>query len=816
MKYTFILILFGLVPLTNVQAQPGPGRITGKLEFQNGEPVSYATVTLVRPDRSVVGGDLTGDDGVFRIQETGYGEFDLLISGIGLVGDQVEGILLTEQVPSKHLGTIKVRSRTQSLDEVQITAEKALFVMDVDKKVFQVDKNITTAGGSASDVLQNVPSLSVDVEGNVSLRGRSNATILIDGKPATLLGGDEASALQSLPASTIDRVEVITNPSARYDAQGLTGIINIVTKKDSRLGLNGMASLGAGTGDKYNGSLNLNLRNEKWNFFLNSSFRQNRRRNFTEMIREDLSGARYETIEEGIRNFQGLFNSFGFEYSFSEKTSIGLRQNLNWMRWSGQSESNRDMYPWGTRQSRYAEYAGGPFSYSTTLDFKHQMRRPEEEITGNFTYTRFQVSREQLFITQDWDENEQWSAPALIQDAPGSGGSWNFTGGLDYTLPLGENRRFDAGVKTQLNGFDSRNDPVRIQGNEVRVDSIQLIDYDYSQHIHAAYLNFRDQISRFRYQVGLRSEYVTYEGSLRSLSDDHYFYDYLGLFPSAFVSYELPRDQSVYLNYSRRTDRPHFMQLMPFRNLSNPQEISTGNPDLVPEFIHHVELSYNRIFPAGHNLIFSTYYQYTQNIIERYRESLGGGVYFSKPYNLHAGTTYGAELITKIQMTRDWDAMASANLFRNTIDGRNIDPDLYTEGFGWFAKLNSNLRLPAGFAFQADFHYQAPQVIAQGEREGMYWIDLALRKNLLKNKATLVMNVSDIFDTRKYVNLYDFGHSTQRRFRDRETRIGNISFTYRFGRSDIRPRRRQNAEISPGVPDRDNIRVEEGSDTGGF
>src|SRR5690606_28060196 len=200
--------------------------------------------------------------------------------------------VLSMETPVRNMGSIAVVSRTQSLDEVEVTAEKALFVMDVDKKVFQVDKNITTEGGSASDVLQNVPSLSVDVEGNVSLRGRSNATILIDGKPATLLGGDEASALQSLPASSIDRVEVITNPSARYDAQGLTGIINIVTKKDRRMGLNGMASLGAGTGDKYNGSLNLNLRNEKWNFFLNSSFRQNRRQNFTEMIREDLSGAR--------------------------------------------------------------------------------------------------------------------------------------------------------------------------------------------------------------------------------------------------------------------------------------------------------------------------------------------------------------------------------------------------------------------------------------------------------------------------------------------------------------------------------------------
>ncbi len=815
MKQIYFLFILFLTPFS-LHAQEAPGLVTGKLVYQNGSPVSYATVTLVRADRSVAGGDLTGDDGLFRIQGTGFGTFDLLISGIGLEGQQIDGLVLSMETPVRNMGSIAVVSRTQSLDEVEVTAEKALFVMDVDKKVFQVDKNITTEGGSASDVLQNVPSLSVDVEGNVSLRGRSNATILIDGKPATLLGGDEASALQSLPASSIDRVEVITNPSARYDAQGLTGIINIVTKKDRRMGLNGMASLGAGTGDKYNGSLNLNLRNEKWNFFLNSSFRQNRRQNYSEMVRTDLSGAEYQTIEDGIRNFRGFFNSLGAEYSLSEKTTIGLRQNLNWMRWSGKSQSNLDRFPAGSHQSRYSEYSGGPFSYSTTLDFKQLMSRPQEEIVGSFTYTRFQVEREQLFITQDWDADDELIAPGLIKDAPGSGGSWNFTGSIDYTLPFTENRRMDAGVKSQINGFDSKNDPIRIQGNEVRVDSVQLIDYDYSQQIHAAYLNLRDQIEKFRYQIGLRSEYVIYEGSLRSLSSDRYFYDYLGLFPSAFVSYELPKDQSIFLNYSRRTDRPHFMQLMPFRNLSNPQEISTGNPDLIPEFIHHIEFSYNRLFEAGHNLIFSTYYQYTQNIIERYRESLGGGVYLSKPYNLHAGTTYGVELISKLQFNKIWDGMISANMFRNTIDGRNIDADLYTEGFGWFAKMNSNLRLPAGFAFQVDANYQAPRVIAQGTRDGVYWIDMALRKNLMKNKATLVFNVSDIFNTRKYTSHYDFGTSVQRRYRDRETRIGNISFSYRFGRSDIRPRRRQPSELAPGVQDRDNIRTEEVNDTGGF
>src|SRR5690606_26643739 len=285
------------------------------------KPIPYATVTLLKADSSVASGALSDEEGSFTIQPTGYGSFTLRISGIGFAQKDTNNITISAAAPEKKLGNITIAMSAQKLKEVSVTAERPIMEMSVDKKVFNVEKNITTAGGSASDVLQNVPSVSVDIDGNLSLRGKSNVTVLIDGKPATLLGGDAASALQSLPASSIQSVEVITNPSAKYDAQGMTGIVNIVTKKDKKIGLNGSVMAGVGTRNKYNGGLNLNLKNEKVNLFLNSNFRINRNYHRTTITRID-PATRYESYEDNNRLFNGWFNTIGGEYTFDEKNSM--------------------------------------------------------------------------------------------------------------------------------------------------------------------------------------------------------------------------------------------------------------------------------------------------------------------------------------------------------------------------------------------------------------------------------------------------------------------------------------------------------------
>lgn len=821
----FIILFVSTSFSVYAQSNTIKGIVTGTKQA----PVPYATVTLLTAgDSSVVSGGITDEDGRFEITSERTGNLIVRVSGIGFTTKTMSiNVSTGEQV--KDLGRISVNTTSQVLKEVEISGARPMMEMGIDKKIFNVDKNITSVGGSASDVLQNVPSVSVDVDGGVSLRGKTGVTILIDGKPATLLGGDEATALQSLPASSIDQVEVITNPSAKYDATGMTGIINIITKRDKRMGLNGNVSIGAGTRDKYNGSLGLNLKNEKWNVFLNSSFRQNRnyRRNTTDRDNkyDEFSSFSYE---DNLRMFNGFFNSIGAEYRIDTNNSVTLTQNINKMYWGGKGYSDFMTYVSDDlllRRHRDFNSGGGPFSLSTALDYKRKFRKKDMELSANTTFATSTMDRTQDYVTTVYDNSDALVGGPIYQTAPGESKNRSSNSQVDFVNPmLTKNGKLEAGLKTQLFWLESTNTPTIDSNGTQQIDSILFNGYDYTQQIYAAYTSWSDKVGKFRYQAGLRMEYAYYAGTTVQVGNRRYYNEFLNLFPSAFLSYELPKQQSVYLSYTRRTDRPRFWHLLPYVDLSNPQDTSVGNPDLVPEFIHNFELNYNKLYDQGHNIIVSTYYQYTQNLIERYRVIYGDGTSFTQRRNLNAGVTYGLELTGQVQLVKKiWDATLSANMFRNEIIGSNIDPALDNSGFGWFAKANTNVKLPKNFSLQINGNYESAKVVAQGNREQVYWLDVALRKNFWDGKANLVLNVSDIFNTRKYVTNFDFGAYLQTNTYDRETRIGNITFSYRFGGAENKGfgMRRKNGKgrKTDGKPDankdRDNIRDKDDDNGGG-
>lgn len=790
----------------------------------------YATVTLLNADSSVANGGMTDDNGVFEILSVGEGEYTLRVSGLGFNTKTVGNVKVADGQTTE-LGRIEVAGSTQVLQEVEISGARPKMEMGIDKKVFNVEQNITSSGGSAADVLQNIPSVAVDVDGAVSLRGKENVTILIDGKPATLLGGDETTALQSLPASSIDQVEVITNPSSKYDATGMTGIINIITKREKKLGMNGTATLGAGTRDKYNGSLNLNVKNDKWNLFLNSSYRQNRtyRRNTTSRDFKQNSGSR-ESYEDNTRIFDGFFNSIGAEYKIDTNNSVTLTQNINKMNFGGKGLSIVDEYASPNNllssQERYNFSGGGPLSSSTSLDYKRKFRKKDRELTANSTFVKSWTDREQEYTTSTYNSSDQLTVGPVFQRAPGTSRNTSLNSQIDYVSPmLTKNGKFEAGLKSQNFWLQSQNNPTfDSAGTNKGIDSLLLNGYDYTQNIYSAYSNWGDKVGKLRYQAGLRLEYATYEGTATQVGNKRYRNEFLNLFPSAFLSYELAKQQSVYLSYSRRTHRPRFFELLPYVDISNPLDTTIGNPDLVPEFIHNFELNYNKMTDKGHNFIASTYYQYTQNLIERYQLAYDGGTSITQRRNLNAGVTYGLELTGQVQLVKKiWDATVSANLFHNEILGSNIDPALNNSGFGWFAKLNTSIKLPYDFSIQVNGNYDGPKVVAQGRRFEAWWLDVAVRKNFWKGKANLVLNVSDIFDTRKYRNEFDFDRYFQNTYNDRETRIGNITFSYRFGGTDAKAfsgRKRggksKSTEPTPDLnKDRDNIKDRDDDGGGG-
>lgn len=789
-------------PKTTSQPAASVGRVHGKIIDANNEPVSYATVTLLHRDTTVVNGDLSKDDGSFNIEPTGLGNFILRIESIGSSTKYIT-FSITNDSTEKSFGKIKLAQSENVLKQVSVVGEKPVVELKVDKKVFNVEKNITSSGGSATDVLQNVPSVSVDVDGNVSLRGNSGVTILIDGKPATMLGTDVTSALQSLPASSIENVEVITNPSAKYDAQGTTGIINIITKKDGRLGINGNVTLGAGTRDKYNGNLGLNIRKGKWTAFLNSSARVNNTYNDvitdrTDNVAEPGTTLKrtYHTYEHVPRMFGGFFNTIGATYDPNKYNSFTVTENINKMQFGFTDDSYYNVYPSNDQsgiplyhQYRYSKSAGGPFSVSSAIDYKHKFKKKDEELSIDATYAVTTVSR-----TQDYKtilDTNAYTAPyyPIYQYAPGEGGNSSANVWADFTDPLfTKNGKLGLGFKSQFYFFNSHNTPVvDSNGRPEAVDSSLLVKYDYTQQIHAAYINWSDQLDKFSYQVGLRGETAMYDGTMEARGSAKLNNSFTNLFPSVFLSYQLGGQQSVFLNYSRRTNRPNFFQLLPYKDLSNPSTVNVGNPNLIPEFIDNVEFSYNRLDKKGNNIILSAYFQHTQNLIERIlvKDPDDTSRLMSMPQNITSGTTYGFEAIGNLKLTKIWDATVSANLFENMLDVNNIANLPNNSGFGWFGKLNTSLKLPGNFSLQMNANYESPKVVAQGTIRETYWVDLALKKNMFKNKLTITANCSDIFKTHRFINDYDLGYYNQTINRIKETRIGNLTVTWRFGKSDI-------------------------------
>ena len=809
--YTTFFILFLLIFTCSSYAQPGPGRIYGILTDTKNNPLSYATVTLLRSDTIVVNGDLTKDDGSFSISGIGIGRFKIRIESIGVTTKSIP-VEVTTDKPEVNMGKISLASQDNKLGEVSVIGEKAMMQMKVDKKVFNVEKNTTTAGGSATDVLQNVPSVSVDASGTVSLRGKSDVTILIDGKPSTLLGSDVTSALASLPAGSIESVEVITNPSAKYDAQGSSGIINIITKKDGRAGMNGNITLGAGTNDKYNGNLGLNFHKGKWNVFLNSSFRLNNTYNNVITDRLDKEATlgniqSYHTYEHVPRHFNGNFNSIGFTYDANKYNSFTVTENINLMEFKFDDISDYNIFTNPTQsgtadfiQKRNSTFSGGPFSTSTSLNYKHKFKKKDEELVMDGTFAHTIMHRYQDITT--------FNTPLLgtiRETAPGSGDNSTLNISADYTDPLfTTNGKLGLGFKSQLYWFNSSNDPLKWSDSiPAKQQDISLLStYDYTQQTHAAYVNWSDQIDKFSYQAGLRAEDAVYNGSGNVPTYAKFHNDFLSLFPSAFVSYQLPNQQSVYLNYSRRTNRPGFMQLLPFVDLSNPSTVNRGNPNLIPEFINNVEFSYSKSSKKGDNLIFSAYYAYTQNLIQKITrpiydsEAVTYGVpksnLFTSPINIASGATFGLEGTGHVQILPIWDATLNLNFFQNQLLVGDVDTTYRkyltnNSGFSWFGKFNTTIKLPKNFSLQINGNYESPKVIAQGNLKETYWVDVALKKSFWKNKANLVINCSDIFNTHAYIIDYNLTAYSTSINRIRENRVGNITFTYRFGGADKGP-----------------------------
>lgn len=790
-------------------AMPQIGHVYGKLvDAKTRQAVEYASVALLRQkDSSVVGGMLSKPNGDFSLEQLPFGQFILRINFMGYK-PVFKKVSVTPQTVTQDLGNIRLEANPEVLSEVEVTGQRTAFQMSIDKKVFNVDRNLTSVGGTAADVLKSVPSVNVDIDGNVKVRN-SSPNIFVDGKPSTL-------TIDQIPADAIESVELITNPSAKYDAEGMSGIINIVLKKNKKAGFNGMVMAGVGTNDKYNAGGNLNARQGKWNVSANYAFNANRNWGYGQTDRTNFgtqgSGNNYTTQNSDSRNGgQFQFGKLGVDYYIDNRNTISIGQNIvrgSFKNYEDLTSVFSDADKTFTGQSqRLSNNEFGFRNYTTTAGFKHLFAEPNKELTADFSMNKSSNERSGGFNTQAQDINGSPIGDPHFQFNNSDGKTDFYTLQADYVDPVGTTGKFETGVKATLRNYSSIYDVFSRSnaGVDERIDSLST-DYKYNEQIYAAYANYSNVIGNFGYQLGVRAEQYVYAGEIPSESlKFNPTKARPGLFPSVYFSYKLPKEQELQLNYSRRVNRPNFFQLIPYRDITDPQNQREGNPDLKPEYTNSLEFSYMKTWKL-HNVLASLYYRNTNNLITSLSTVIGKDSLLSTFVNASKSLSYGAEITVKNQIVKGWDITTNVNLYQQEVDVFNDKTGNFirNSGFSWLAKINSETKLPANFTFQVTANYQAPTITlppssgggrgggfmmiptsAQGMIKGMNTVDLALRKDFLKGKnLSATLSLSDVFNTRQYeMDQMDESFS-QYYLRKRESRILKLNLSYRFGKFD--------------------------------
>ncbi|MGI4869556.1 MAG: TonB-dependent receptor domain-containing protein [Janthinobacterium lividum] len=781
-------------------AQAQQGTVRGTLvDAGSGQPVPFASVVLLRPaDSTLVVGAQAGETGAFELTPVPVGQYLLRATAVGYrTGRRV--ISLSASAPALALGTLRLRPANTQLTDVVVTAERPVVSGGLDKRVVDVTKDLTVTGGTAIDVLQNVPSVTVDQTGAVSIRGSGGVTIFIDGKPT-------GTTLDQIPASSIQSVEVITNPSARYDASGAGGILNIILKKERRDGLNGQVSATGGTGDKANGSLSLNYRRGKLNLFGQYDYRRDRRRISGTLDQTTVASGASLLLHQD-RNGVNLQTShaarLGFDYDFTPEQSLTLAVQPRFnptttdetldSRQVNQTAGDQPVLA-GT-SARHNATTGTFRSADVTLDYRHTWARHQgRELTASAVYTPLfadnSVSSGIIYLDNSQVAQQQQTTTRTTQA----------TAQVDYVHPLGEKSRFEAGVRSSLRQYNL----------DYTFASTPALNFNpsnqfiYNQYVQAAYGIFAGAWRKLSYQLGLRAEQTNLNGTQLAGSNPPFSQHYLNWFPSAALTYELPHDQQVRLSYTRRIERPDASELNPFTDRSDPLNLQTGNPQLLPEFVHSVELGDELTLANSRSLSAMAFYRLETNTAQGFRQVItdpltGNIVTSTTRQNLGQETSYGLELVGAGPLTAFWKVSVTASTFRRLIVGGVASTPINTASQVYTTRLNNTFTLSKKLGAQLALNYRSPINSAQGTRSGNYSTDFAAKYAVLGDRGTITLRVADVFNTLHFdFTAYGDNLATYSHFK-RESRIAFLGFTYRFGqRQDGRPKRKSEEDEGGG------------------
>lgn len=835
------------------------GTMYGKLiDGISEKPIAYASVQLIQNKFDsvskkrkdvVIAGMLSESNGDFRLEKIPvFGQFKLLISIVGFKpfeknvsfelkrpdGNTDMGAMMS--MLDKDLGNIKIDIDDKVLANVTVTTEKAGLVLGIDRKVFNVDKNLVSIGGTAVDIMRNVPSLNVDIDGNVSLRNNT-PQIFVDGRPTTL-------ELDQIPSDAIESIEIITNPSAKFDASGGTaGILNIVLKKNRKVGYNGSIRTNLDSRGRVGLGGDINVRQNKINAFASVNYNQRKSKSWgtTERL-SFITNPNFFLDQTDRSEFNGSFAFVrtGLDYFINNRSTLSASFNL--AKGSFDSFNENDLYVDTLKSTVVSSHtkriSNSEREFSNlggSISFKHNFIKAGREITADINYRGRKGPSETLINTQVFNPDLTSIKSSMLQRQLGDGESDNITMQSDFVNPLSDKSKMEMGVRAEFNTNSSYNSFYNVDQstNQNILPSTSLVEYKSSDRVLAAYTTFSNRIKNFGYQLGLRVESSNYKGDL-ILTNEKFNIDYaLSLFPSVFLNQKLKKDQELQLNYSRRINRPNFWQLTPFIDSSDILNPSVGNPGLKPEFTNSMELSYQKIFKNKNNFLASLYYKNTNALISRFQElrtePLSGKEQLMSTY-INANSSYvtGLEMTMKNNIYKWWELTSNFNLFTSKIDIDDPSVAKQDQFASWFVKINNTFKVSKKISFQLSGSYQSKTVLppggsgggggrggghggwgqttssAQGYVKPVYYIDAGMRYTFLKeDRASLSLNFSDVLKSRKSDIHSETSGFIQDVTRRRDPQILRLNFNWRFGKFDAslfkRKNNRQQGDPSGGI-----------------
>lgn len=803
--------------------RPDASRVSGRVtDATTHKPVEYASVVLLRPNDSTVAyGMYTEPNGNFDFAGVSPGQYILRVTYMGY--DKLQKPVSTKGgKPQVTIGTLKLLSAGKMLNTVEVKGEKPAFSMQIDRQVFDASSLVTAEGGTGADILKNVPSVEVDIDDNISLRGKS-VTIFVDGKPSPF--GDAKTALQMIPASTIDRVEVITNPSAKYEAQGGGGIINIVLKKDMAIGYNVMFNAGVATRGQLNGNANASLRLRRFNFFGNYygwynnqassgySYRQN-------LVPDSSNTSFFSQDNHGKNEDRGNGGRLGLDYYMNDHTTFTLSQGTSVSNGGNEDhillnylDAEKTLLRSGERNNNSHN---ANTNNNTALNFRHTTDKEGEELTAYVSYSNNKGNSNSQYNTEYVKPGAGTEDPNQQQNRGiNQNQFWNAQS--DYSTPLGKKGKLEAGVRGTWRIYENDYNAMLYNWDTDQYEKSNDLSntYNYKENIYAAYTNLAGAFGNLGYQAGVRVE----QADLRGFSftrDTAVNNRFLNVFPSIFLKYNLPNNenQSLVFNYATRVDRPGFDQLLPFVNNSDPQNIRLGNPELKPSLTHKFEMNYSRYFPDSRDFLNGgVYYSQSNDDIDRISTlDTTTGITTTKPMNLATDQDWGSNVTYHLHIFRWWDVVSNLNLEYSRLTGAADVKNISNENFSYGMNLTCNLRLPADVKVQMQGRFRSPRVQAQGTFKAMNGMDIGIRKEMLKNKALAIsLNISDVFNTQQFNSHYETATFIQDYDRKRTSRFVRVNVRYRFGKMDPnlfkKKKHQEEEEQQEGEPRREGERL---------